>query len=131
MLFREVRSFRFRQDFEQRNFERRQRQRAIKSVAAAFPLPGNTRMAKQERCDKVGLVAIRRGVVAVAGKVSEQGLGHFGIQVRSHAQPQDGWCYRHIEQLDPDFHVSSIAGHLCSLDGLRRGSEGVGISPPR
>src|ERR1700691_2737491 len=74
VLFRKRRNVRFREDFEQRNFKGRKRNRAVESVAAALPLSGNARMSIQKRGHEVSLVAIGGRVVAMAREVAQQGL---------------------------------------------------------
>ncbi len=100
------------QDFQQRNFKRRQRNRAIEAVAAPLPLAGHTGMAKQKGCDQIGLVAIGAGIVAVASEVAQQRLGNFGIEIGLHSQPQHGGSNRHVEQLDPEMHFVEGATHV-------------------
>ena len=55
MIFWEYGHVGLRQDFQQRNFKRRQRNRSIEAVATLLPLASHTRMAKQKRCDQIGL----------------------------------------------------------------------------
>ncbi len=46
MIFREYGNVGLRQDFQQRDFKRRQRNRTVKPIAALLPLSSHTRMAK-------------------------------------------------------------------------------------
>src|SRR6266404_2792226 len=121
MLFRKNRSVGLRENLKQRNLEGREGKRSIETVTAPFPLAGDAGMAEQEGCHQIGLVAIGGGIVTVPGKVAEQSFGHFCVQVGGHAKPQDGRRYRHVEQLDPNFHVGQSAADVFrALDRLRR-----------
>ncbi|MGA2965614.1 MAG: hypothetical protein ABSD64_05330 [Terriglobales bacterium] len=100
------------QDFQQRDFERRERDRSIQAIAALFPLASYSWMAKQKGRDQIGLVAIGAGIVAVAREETQQRLGHLGIKVRLHCKPQHGGSDRHIEKLDPELHLIEGGAHV-------------------
>ena len=131
IVFREHGHVGLGQNFQQRNFKRRQRNRSIEAVAAPFPLPGYTRMTKQKGCDQIGLVAIGAGIVAMAREVAQQRLGDLGIKVGLYSQPQHGGSDRHVEQLDPEMHL--LEGERTSAAWLMTSgasSAGAGSSPP-
>ena len=94
------------ENFQQRDFKRRQRNRSIQAVAALLPLALHTGMTKQKSRHQIGFVAIGAGIVAVAREVAQQRLGHLGIEVGLHSQPQHGGSDGHVEELDPELHAS-------------------------
>ena len=100
------------QDFQQRNFKRRQRDGSIEAVAAPLPLASHTGMAKQKGCHQIGLVASGAGIVAVAREVAQQRLGNLGIKVGLHANSQHGGSDRHVEELDPAVHLIESGPHV-------------------
>ena len=77
--FRQYGNVGLRQNFQQRNFKRRQRNRAIEAVAALLPLARHAGMAKQKCRNQIGLVAIGAGIVAMSCEVAQQRFGHLGI----------------------------------------------------
>src|SRR5260370_650679 len=94
--FREYGYVGLRQDFQQRDFKRRQRNRSIEAVATLLPLASHTGMAKQKGCDQIGFVTIGAGIVAVAREVAQQRLGDLGIKVGLHPKSQHGGTARHV-----------------------------------
>ena len=107
--------FRLGQNFQQRNFKRRQRNRAVEAIAAPLPLAGDPGMAKQKSCDQIGFVAIGAGIVAMAREVPQQRLGNLGIKVGLHSEPQHGGSDRHVEKLDPELHLIERGAHVVGV----------------
>src|SRR6266403_1825294 len=127
MIFREYGHVGLRQDFQQRNFKRRQRDRSIEAIAALFPLSSHARMAKQKGCDQIGLVTIGAGIVAMAREVAQQRLSYLGIEIGFHSAPQHGGGYRHVEKLYPKLHLIEGGTHVLGMaDYVRREFRGSG-----
>src|SRR6266481_5892335 len=127
MIFREYGHVGLRQDFQQRNFKRRQRDRSIEAIAALFPLSSHARMAKQKGCDQIGLVTIGAGIVAMAREVAQQRLGNLGIEIGLNAKSEHGGSDCHVEELDPEVHLSKGGAHIVgAADDVRGELSGRG-----
>src|ERR1019366_2654698 len=113
-----------RQDFQQRDFKWRQRNRSIEAVPTLLPLASHTGMAKQKGCDQIGFVTIGAGIVAVAREVAQQRFGNLRIKVGLHSKSQHGGSDRHVEELNPELHLIEGGAHVVGAADDVRGEFG-------
>src|SRR5258708_16221354 len=89
------------QDLKQRNFKRRNRNHTVERVAVLFPLAGYARITIQKGRHEISLVA---GDVAgrfLSRVIPKQGLGNFGVDVRSKRLSQHGGRNRQVQYFQP------------------------------
>src|SRR6202022_999332 len=100
------------QNFNQRNLEGREGERAVESIAAPFPLSGDAGVTVKESGHQVGLVAVYVAGVFLAGKIAEQGFGDFRVRLNGEGAPQHGGSDGLIEQAQPAAHFVQGSVHL-------------------
>ena len=88
-----------RQDFNQRNFERRKRECAIEAVSALLPLSGHARMPVEKCCDHIGLVAVNVAGFPAAHKVTQQSFRDLRIRIWSERPAEHGRRDGHVQQV--------------------------------
>ncbi len=99
-------------NFYERDFEWRQRQCSIESIALLLPLPLHTRMSVEKSRDQIGFVAVYVAWLAAAHKVAKQGFGNFGVRFRRQRLAQHGGGNRHIEHVQPAVHAGERFGQV-------------------
>src|SRR5579863_701992 len=118
MLFGKRRQISVRENLNQRNFKRRKWQRAIQSIAALLPLPGDPRVTIEESRDDIGFVAVEFGVFFFAHEIAQHGLGDFRVGVVVESPPQHGGSNGHVQQTQPPAHgAKRLADVVVALQG--------------
>ena len=91
-------------DFQQGNFERRKRQRAIQAKPAALPLSRDAGMAVKKSCHQISLIAIHIARVFLSREIAQHGLSDFGVRVRREGAAQHGGGNGQVQQAKPTVH---------------------------
>src|ERR1700730_8190446 len=81
MFFRKRWQFGVRQNFNERDLERRKRQRSVQTVAALLPLARDARMTIEEGGDNVGLIAVGVAAFFFADEIPQHGFSDFRVGV--------------------------------------------------